>query len=66
MYRAMGNFRIGFMAMRYSAFVQRLYGWCLELGLDPRFMMPSRAFCSDENQGYPIILLTKAVRHLPL
>lgn len=59
MHRAMGDFRIDGMAMRYSAFVPRLYNWCLELGFAPERLMPSRAFCSDENQGFPIILLAK-------
>jgi hypothetical protein len=27
--------------------------------------MPSRAFCSDENQGYPIILITKHFKTFP-
>ncbi|MBU0655136.1 MAG: hypothetical protein KJ914_08370 [Gammaproteobacteria bacterium] len=44
---------------RYSSFVPRLYNWCRELGFEPGKIMPSRAFCSDESQGYPIILLAK-------
>lgn len=59
MHRAMGDFRIDGRAMRYSAFVPRLYNWCLELGFKPERLMPSRAFCSDENQGFPIILMAK-------
>jgi hypothetical protein len=27
--------------------------------MEPNRIMPSRAFCSDENQGYPIILIAK-------
>jgi len=27
--------------------------------MEPEHILPSRAFCSDENQGYPIILITK-------
>ena len=27
--------------------------------------MPSRAFCSDESQGYPVILLAKHLRAFP-
>jgi hypothetical protein len=53
-----GDFRIDDM-MRYSLFVPRLYNLCKSLGFEPGKIMPSRAFCSDENQGYPIILITK-------
>lgn len=53
-----GDFRIDEM-MRYSLFVPRLYNLCKSLGFEPGNIMPSRAFCSDENQGYPIILITK-------
>ncbi|MEA3244421.1 MAG: hypothetical protein U9Q19_13445, partial [Pseudomonadota bacterium] len=53
-----GDFRIDDM-MRYSLFVPRLYNLCKSLGYEVGNIMPSRAFCSDENQGYPIILITK-------
>jgi len=53
-----GDFRIKDM-MRYSQFVPRLYNLCKSLGFEAGNIMPSRAFCSDENQGYPIILITK-------
>ncbi|MEN8206440.1 MAG: hypothetical protein ABFS24_10560 [Pseudomonadota bacterium] len=52
------NFRIDHM-MRYNLFVPRLYNLCLSLGFDAGNIMPSRAFCSDENQGFPIILIAK-------
>jgi hypothetical protein len=45
--------------MRYSLFVPRLYNLCRSLGFEAGNIMPSRAFCSDENQGFPIILITK-------
>lgn len=45
--------------MCYNSFVPKLYNWCLSLGFTPGKIMPSRAFCSDESQGFPIILLTK-------
>lgn len=45
--------------LRYSSFMPRLYNWCLSLGFTPGKIMPSRAFCSDESQGFPIILITK-------
>jgi hypothetical protein len=52
------NFHIDNM-MRYSLFVPRLYNLCLSLGFEAGKIVPSRAFCSDENQGFPIILITK-------
>ncbi len=55
----MGDMRLGGMAIRYSQFVPKLYNYCLSLGFERNRMMPSRAFCSDESQGYPVILLTQ-------
>ncbi len=55
----LGNFKIEGMPIRYNSFVPRLYNLCMELGFKPGKIMPSRAFCSDENQGYPVILITK-------
>jgi hypothetical protein len=52
------DFRIDSM-MRYSLFVPKLYNLCKSLGFEAGHIMPSRAFCSDENQGYPIILIAK-------
>ncbi len=52
------DFRIDHM-MRYSLFVPRLYNLCRSLGFKAGNIMPSRAFCSDENQGFPIILIAK-------
>jgi len=54
-----GNFRMDHYWFRYSNFVPRLYNWVLDLGFEKGKIMPSRAFCSDESQGYPIILLAK-------
>jgi len=54
------NFRIERPnTFRYSSFVPRLYNYVKSMGFEPGKILPSRAFCSDENQGYPIILLTK-------
>ena len=53
------GFPIKQYAIRYTAFAPRLFNYCLSLGMEPGNIMPSRAFCSDENQGYPIILLAK-------
>lgn len=55
----LGNFHLDGMMMRYSQFVPRLYNFALSLGMQPGKITPSRAFCSDESQGYPIILLAK-------
>lgn len=54
-----GNFQMDNYWFRYSNFVPRLYNWVLDLGFEKGKIMPSRAFCSDESQGYPIILLAK-------
>ena len=53
------SFCVDNVAMRYSSFAPRLFNFCLSLGMQANGIMPSRAFCSDENQGYPIILLAK-------
>ena len=53
------SFKIDNVAMRYSDFAPRLFNYCLSLGMAPNGIIPSRAFCSDENQGYPIILIAK-------
>jgi hypothetical protein len=55
----MGDFKISERMMRFSLFVQRLYNLCRSYGFEKGMIMPSRAFCSDENQGFPIILITK-------
>jgi len=47
------------MMMRYNLFMPRLYNWCMSLGFEAGKIMPSRAFCSDESQGYPIIMMAK-------
>jgi hypothetical protein len=53
------DLKINGMAIRYSQFVPRLYNLCLSLGFRRNRMMPSRAFCSDESQGYPTILIAQ-------
>lgn len=57
--RELAPFTVDGMALPYAEFVPRLYNFCMELKFKKGFIMPSRAFCSDENQGLPIILLTK-------
>lgn len=53
------DFQLEGRMMRYSQFVPRFYNLCKSYGFEPGRIMPSRAFCSDENQGFPIILITK-------
>ena len=55
----MGDFKLNKNMMRFSLFVPRLYNLCRSYGFEKGMIMPSRAFCSDENQGFPIILITK-------
>ena len=55
----MSDMKISGMAIRYSQFVPRLYNLCLALGFRRGHIMPSRAFCSDESQGYPTILIAQ-------
>ncbi len=57
--RKIAPFRIDGLAIPYAEFVPKLYNFCMHLGFRKELIMPSRAFCSDENQGLPIILLTK-------
>lgn len=57
MHHMVDDFQIGDRAMRYSLFVPRLYNDCLSLGFERARLMPSRAFCSDESQGYPVIFI---------
>lgn len=57
--RTLGDFHIEGMILRYSRFMPKLYNWCKSLGFEVGKIVPSRAFCSDESQGYPIILIAK-------
>ena len=56
---ALNSFRLDGRMLCYNNFVPKLYNWCLSLGFSPGKIMPSRAFCSDESQGFPIILIAK-------
>lgn len=53
------DFHIEGRTLRYSSFMGRLFNLCLKLGFEEGKILPSRAFCSDESQGYPIILIAK-------
>jgi len=59
MLEPVGGFEIQGLMMRYNLFMPRLYNWCVSLGFEAGKIMPSRAFCSDESQGYPIIMMAK-------
>lgn len=65
MVEPIGGFEMQGMLMRYSLFVPRLYNWCISLGFEAGKIMPSRAFCSDGSQGYPIIMITKQFGTFP-
>ncbi len=56
---ALQSFKLEGHMLCYNRFVPKLYNWCLSLGFSPGKIMPSRAFCSDESQGFPIILIAK-------
>jgi len=49
----------------YHDFVPRLYNFCRSLDFEPGKILPSRAFCSDENQGYPNLLIAKHFGSFP-
>ncbi len=55
----LGGYRMAEVSMRYSRFIPRFYNLAKSLGFEQGKIMPSRAFCSDESQGYPIILIAK-------
>ena len=66
MQNVMVDFQFEGRMMRYSRFVPRFYNLCKSYGFEQGRIMPSRAFCSDENQGFPIILITKHFGAFPL
>ena len=61
----LGDFKISEMTMRYSRFIPKFYNLVKSLGFQAGKIMPSRAFCSDESQGYPIILIAKHFGSFP-
>ncbi|CAE8665459.1 unnamed protein product [Polarella glacialis] len=60
-----GVVQLDFSMMGYRDFVPRLYNLCKQLGMKTGKMLPSIGFCSDENQGYCTILITKHFRCFP-
>ncbi len=61
----MASYQIEGRMLRYSIFIPKLYNLCKSLGFEAGKIMPSRAFCSDESQGYPIILIAKHFNTFP-
>ena len=59
------SYQIEGRMLRYSVFIPKLYNLCKSLGFEAGKIMPSRAFCSDESQGYPIILIAKHFNTFP-
>lgn len=53
------DFEIIDRCFNYSEFMPRLYNYCLSLGFEAGKIMPACAFCSDETQGYPTLLINK-------
>lgn len=62
---SIADFHIEGHTFRYSSFVSRLRSWCRSLGFDDDKTLASRAVCSDENQGFPIILLAREFGGFP-
>jgi len=61
----LGAYQMSDVAIRYSLFIPRVYNLAKSLGFERGKIMPSRAFCSDESQGYPIILIAKHFGSFP-
>jgi hypothetical protein len=61
----LGAYQMSDVAIRYSLFMPRVYNLARSLGFERGKIMPSRAFCSDESQGYPIILIAKHFGSFP-
>eukprot|EP00930_Biecheleria_cincta_P020711 TRINITY_DN1550_c0_g1_i1.p1 TRINITY_DN1550_c0_g1~~TRINITY_DN1550_c0_g1_i1.p1 ORF type:complete len:494 (-),score=68.91 TRINITY_DN1550_c0_g1_i1:373-1854(-) len=54
-----GDVSFDYCMMKFSQFVPRLYNLCKSLGFKKGKILPSIGFCSDENQGYPTLMITK-------
>ncbi len=55
----LGDFQIEDHTIVYHKFMAQFYNFCIAQGMEPGKITPSRAFCSDESQGLPIILMSK-------
>lgn len=56
---SLGDYDLESHKLSYNELFPRIYNYCKSLGFEMNKIMPSQAFCSDENQGYPIILMAK-------
>ena len=56
---ALGEYDLENHMLSYNEFIPKIYNYCKSLGFEQDKIMPSRAFCSDESQGYPVILIAK-------
>ncbi len=63
--KKMGDFQLEQRVIRYNEFVPKLYNLCLSLGFEAGKIMPSRAFCSDENQGFAVMQLARHFATFP-
>jgi len=61
----LGNFKIKDHTLAYEDFIARSFNMCIDEGMEYGKIVPSRAFCSDESQGFPIILITKHFSAFP-
>lgn len=61
----LGNFKIEGYTFDYEDFIARSFNMCIEEGMEYGKIVPSRAFCADESQGFPIILITKHFSAFP-
>ena len=55
----LGEFKIEDHTIVYHKFMAQFYNFCIKQGMEAEKITPSRAFCSDESQGLPIILMSK-------
>lgn len=53
-------------AMDYSVFTPRLYNFCKSLGFQRQSISPLVAFCSDEDQAYHLLYITKHFGIFPI
>ncbi|MDH4128190.1 MAG: hypothetical protein OEV44_05515 [Spirochaetota bacterium] len=55
----LGDYKITGNTFRYTSFIPKLYNLCKEMNFEKSRILPSRAFCVDENQGFPTTVIKK-------
>jgi len=55
----LGEFKIEGHTIVYHKFMGQFYNFCKQQGMEAGKITASRAFCADESQGLPIILMSK-------